>query len=124
MSAFIYKEMPVEKHHKFSVWYVLLGIWIVFIIHNYLAAAFSIRTIPYSEFVKLLKEEKVAEISIGQNVIQGRMIDGETGKGNSELFKTIRVDPEISKQLEEFNVTFKGQMESTFIRDLFSWIFP
>jgi len=49
--------------------------------------------------------------------------EGEQG-GKGELFKTVRVDPEISRLLEQYNVTFKGQFESTFFRDLLSWVFP
>jgi len=114
----------VEKHHKFSIWYVILGVWLVLIIHNYLVGMFTVRTIPYSEFLSLLKEHKVSEVAIGEGAIQGRLIDGETAEGRGELFKTIRVDPEISKLLEEYHVTFKGEIESTFLRDLFSWVFP
>jgi cell division protease FtsH len=114
----------MEKHHKFSIWYVLLGVWAVLIIQNYLSAAFSIKTVPYSEFLKLLKEGKVAEVAISSNQIQGKLKDEVAEKGRKTLFKTVRVDPNISSLLEEYNVTFKGQVESTFLRDIFSWIFP
>jgi len=30
----------MEKHHKFSMWYVLLGIWVVLIIQNAIFSAF------------------------------------------------------------------------------------
>ena len=50
-------------------------------------------------------------------------IDGKD-PNKTELFKTVRVDPEISALLEQHNVAFKGEVESTFLRDLFSWIFP
>ncbi len=114
----------MEKHHKFSIWYVILGIWVVFFIQNYMASTFSIRTIPYSEFLKMVKENKVIEVAITENRIQGRInVDG-TAQVKGELFKTVRVDPEISRLLEQYNVTFKGQFESTFFRDLLSWVFP
>jgi cell division protease FtsH len=114
----------MEKHHKFSIWYVLVGIWVVLLLQNYLASALSIRTIPYSEFLKLVKEHKVSEVAISSNRIQGRMkVDGASG-GKGELFKTVRVDPDISSLLEKYNVTFKGKVESTFVRDLLSWVFP
>jgi cell division protease FtsH len=114
----------MEKHHKFSIWYVLLGVWVVLLIQNYLGSVFAIKTIPYSQFLTLLKENKVMEVAISANQIQGKMkVDGTT-HGNGERFKTVRVDPEISKLLEQYTVTFKGQIESTFFRDLFSWIFP
>jgi len=114
----------MEKQHKFSIWYVLLGIWFVLLIQNYMASTFSIRTIPYSEFLKMVKENKVVEVAITENQIQGRInVDG-AAQVKGELFKTVRVDPEISRLLEQYNVTFKGQFESTFFRDLLSWVFP
>ncbi|MDX9821791.1 MAG: ATP-dependent zinc metalloprotease FtsH [Syntrophales bacterium] len=113
--------MAIEKQHKFSFWYVLLGIWIVFIVQNYIASMYAIPTIPYSQFLSLLKAGKVTEVAITANQMQGKMkVDG----GDMKPFKTIRVDPEISKTLDQYNVSFKGEIESTFLRDLFSWVFP
>lgn len=113
----------MEKHHKFSIWYVVLGVWLVLILQNYLSSAVAIRTIPYSEFLKMVKDNKVTEVAITSNQIQGKIANGDES-GRKQMFKTVRVDPEISKLLEQYNVTFKGQIESTFMRDLFSWIFP
>jgi cell division protease FtsH len=114
----------MEKQHKFSIWYVLLGIWVVLLIQNYLGSALAIKTIPYSEFLNLVKENRVAEVAISANQIQGKMKIDDKDPNKTELFKTLRVDPEISALLEQHSVTFKGQVESTLLRDLFSWIFP
>ena len=70
----------MEKRQKFSIWYVLLGIWIVLILQNYITTMFAIKTIPYSEFLKLLKENKVTEVAISANQIQGKIKDNEAGK--------------------------------------------
>ena len=101
----------MEKHHKFSIWYVLLGVWVVLIVQNYLSAAFSIRTIPYSQFLKMLKDNKIKEVAITANQIQGKMVSEGDAQGRGTLFKTVRVDPEISELLEKYNVTFKGKIE-------------
>ncbi len=114
----------MQKHYKFSMWYVILGIWGVLIIQNLIASAVAIETIPYSRFLKLLKEKKITEVAISSNQIQGRMHTETEPAGKGVMFRTVRVDPEISQLLEEYNVTFKGQVESTFLRDLFSWVFP
>ena len=114
----------MEKQHKFSVWYILLGIWGVFIIHNMIFSALSIKTIPYSEFLKLVKEGKVSEVAITQNQIQGSLLNDGSESGKGELFRTVRVDSDISQLLEKNNIKFKGEIESTFFRDLFSWIVP
>ena len=114
----------MEKHHKFSIWYVLLGVWIVLIVHNLLVSAFAIKTIPYSEFLNLLKENKVIEVAIRADQIQGKIRDEESGTAKEIMFRTVRVDPDTSKLLEQYNVPFKGEIESRFLADLFSWLIP
>ncbi|MDD2604661.1 MAG: ATP-dependent zinc metalloprotease FtsH [Desulfobacteraceae bacterium] len=112
----------MEKHQKFSMWYVILGIWGVLLLHNLMFSAMAVKTLPYSEFLKLLEEGKVSEVAVSANQIQGRLADGAEGSG--QLFRTVRVDPEVSRMLEQYKVTFKGEIESTFFRDLLSWVVP
>ena len=111
----------MERHHKVSIWYVLIGIWLVLIAQNYIAQKIAVQTIPYSQFMTLLKEGRITEIAVGQNRIQGKMKDKN---GEVKEFKTIRVDPELSRMLDEYKVTFKGEIERTFARDLLSWVLP
>jgi cell division protease FtsH len=106
------------------MWYVLLGIWVVLIIQNAIFSAFSIRTIPYSEFLKALSENRVTEVAITSNIIQGRMKSAGDSSDAGQPFRTIRVDPELSDLLSGHNIQFKGEIESTFVRDLLSWIVP
>ncbi len=114
----------MEKHQKFSMWYVLLGIWVVLIIQNALFSVLSVKTIPYSEFLKALDEGRVSEVAVSANIIQGRLRDGRAGVGAGELFRTVRVDPDIAQMLAGREVVFKGEVESTFLRDLMSWVIP
>jgi cell division protease FtsH len=114
----------MEKHHKFSIWYVLIAIWIVFILHNMLSQMFAIERIPYSEFVKALQDGKVIEVAVAQDRIQGKMKVSQDGQEVEKVFSTVRVDPELSELLEKYNVTFKGVAESNFLKNLASWIFP
>ena len=111
----------MERHHKFSIWYVLIGIWVVLLVQNYIAHMFVVKTIPYSQFLNLLKDGKVTEIAITENQIQGKMKDD---KGELVDFKSVRVDPDLSKMLDQYKVTFKGEVEPTFLKDLLSWVLP
>jgi cell division protease FtsH len=113
----------MEKHHKFSIWYVLLGIWVVLIIQSYIASMFAQQIIPYSQFLALLKEGKISEVAVTANQIQGKMRDG-AATVEMKSFRTVRVDPELSVLLDQYKVQFKGEIESTFLRDIFSWVFP
>ncbi|MGD9238475.1 MAG: ATP-dependent zinc metalloprotease FtsH [Desulfobacterales bacterium] len=112
----------MEKRQKFSIWYVLLGVWFVLILQNYITTMFAVKTIPYSEFLKLLKENKVIEVAISANQIQGK-IKGDVN-GKEQMFKTVRVDPDTSKLLEQYEVNFKGEIESRFLATLLSWVVP
>jgi cell division protease FtsH len=114
----------MEKLHRFSIWYVLLGVWAVLIIQSYIASMFAAQMIPYSQFLDLLKAGKIVDVAVTANQIQGKMkVDG-SAPGETKVFKTIRVDPELSTLLEQYKVVFKGEIESTFLRDILSWIFP
>jgi cell division protease FtsH len=115
--------VKIEKHHKFSIWYVLLGIWVVLIIQSYIASMFAAQVIPYSQFLGLLKTGKITEVAVTANQIEGKM-KVEGAPNESKVFKTIRVDPDLSNLLDQYKVIFKGEIESTFLRDLFSWVFP
>jgi cell division protease FtsH len=112
----------MEKRQKFSIWYVLLGIWFVLLLQNSITTMFAIKTIPYSEFLKLLKENKVIEVAITANQIQGRIKDD--GSGKEQMFRTVRVDADTSNLLEQYDVNFKGEIESRFLPTLLSWIVP
>jgi cell division protease FtsH len=50
---------------------------------------FAIKTIPYSEFLKLLKENKVVEVAISANQIVGKIKDSATGKEEMFLTKAL-----------------------------------
>jgi len=114
----------MEKQHKFSIWYVLLGIWFVLILQNYMVSALAIKTIPYSEFLNLLKQDKIMEVAISSNQIEGKYREGKGDDAKTIQFKTVRVDPDTSKLLEQYHVDFKGEVDSHFLATLLSWIIP
>ena len=114
----------MEKHHKFSIWYVFIAIWIVLILHNMIAQRFTVEHIPYSEFVRALQAGRVVEVAITEDRIQGKMKSTQEGQEVEKSFSTVRVDPNLSQLLEKYNVTFKGVIESNFLKNLASWVFP
>jgi cell division protease FtsH len=102
----------------------LLGVWVVLLVQDMIFSAFAIHTIPYSQFLKKLKENKIVEVAISSNKIQGKMKTDDAAGDKETAFRTVRVDPEISTLLDQYNVTFKGEIESRFLPTLLSWIVP
>jgi cell division protease FtsH len=113
----------MKKEQKFSIVYIFLALWAVLLIQSYLSTMLSSQVIPYSQFLKLLKEGNISEVAITANRIEGKMkVEGKPGE--TQAFRTVRVDYDLSELLDKYQVTFKGEIESTFVRDILSWVVP
>ncbi|MGH7220721.1 MAG: ATP-dependent zinc metalloprotease FtsH, partial [Nitrospiraceae bacterium] len=109
---------------SFSILYVFLAIFAVILVHDFIVAVQKVEELPYSEFRTLVAAGKVAEVTVTQQRLTGKLKLEEGTKGQ-KLFTTVRVeDPDLIKELNERNITFSGVIESTFLRDLLSWVVP
>ena len=114
----------MEKRHHFTLWYVIAALWAVFLIQDYYARTYGPKTIDYSQFLQELKAGHVSEVSIGQGSLQGKLKVMADGQETEQRFVAVRVDPDLSAELSKYNVTFRGHVESTFLRDVMSWVLP
>jgi len=116
----------MEKHHRFSFWYVLIAIWGVLLLNNFIVTNYGPKNLPYSEFLKKLQAGDITEVSITGDVIAGTMKvpDAQTKEPKDEEFVTRRVAQDLSNELAKYNVHFRAQPESTFLRDILSWVIP
>ena len=114
----------MNKKVSFSIWYVLLAVMAVVIVHDFILALNQVEELPYSEFKRLVADGKVAEVSVTSHVLTGKLKpDGDSKE--QKAFRTVRVDdPDLVRELNQHGVTFTGVIESTFLRDLLSWIIP
>jgi len=101
----------MEKHYKFSIWYVLFAVWIVLILQNMIVQFFSVERVPYSEFIKALEAGNVMEVAVMQDRLQGKMKVKKDIQETEKVFSTVCVDPDLSELLEKYNVSFKGVVE-------------
>jgi len=114
----------VNKKISFSIWYVLLAIWAVILVHDFISAPEKIEELPYSEFKALVLSGKVAEVAVGHQTLTGKL-NQEGESKQQRQFSTIRVeDPDLVRDLNQHGVKFAGVIETTFWRDLLSWILP
>jgi cell division protease FtsH len=114
--------MPVKKETQYHAWYWIAAMAAVLIIQAVFASYTQVRTIPYSEFQDDLKAGKIGEVRVSGNYIQGKF--KEPDKQGYSDFITTRVDAATAEELSKYNVKFAGAIESTFLRDLLSWIIP
>ena len=112
----------MNKKTKFNFWYFFLAIWGVIIFHSLWVRATQIQEIPYSQFQQYLTAGRVAEIRISQDHINCTL--KEPKEGEPRQFLTVRVERDLADALATHKVKFSGHIESTFLRDLLSWVVP
>ena len=120
------------KQKQFSIWYVLIALWALLLFQIFVTPFFNPSEIPYSEFKAAVAADKVEEVSVSSTVIHGRMkpdtspdAGASSATKGGRVFDTVRVeDPDLIRDLETHHVKVTGMIESTFLRDLLSWVVP
>ena len=112
----------MKNNTRFNVGYAIAAVAAILLIQYIVSAASQVAVIPYSEYQQLLKQGKVATVGISDRILQGTL--KEPLPSGQKQFVTTRVDPGIAQELEKAGVLFTGQVESTLVRDLLSWVMP
>lgn len=112
----------MNKNIRFNLGYAVAAIFAVFLIQHLISTASHVAVIPYSEYQQLLRQGKVDSVGISDRTVQGTL--KEPLSNGKKQFVTTRVDQDVAQELEKYNVRFTGQIESTFLRDLLSWVMP
>ena len=80
------------------------------------------RAVPYSEFEKALAEGRVAEVLVSDRTVTGRLKSPDS-RGKTTIVAT-RVEPDLADRLSKYDVPYARVLESTWLRDVLSWILP
>ena len=113
--------MDNKKTH-INFWYIVAAVFGILFVQSLYIQGTKIAPIPYSRFQTLLDQGKVDEIAITQNRIRGTLKEAEPD--GLKDFVTTRVESDLAEKLDKHNVVYTGVIESTWIRDLLSWILP
>ncbi len=112
----------MERQTWFNVWYLIIAILGVLWLRDLWVTSTQVEPIAYSQFEQDLKAGRIKEIAISNNVIQGTY--KEPKPDQRTRFVTTRVDPDLAKDLSQYDVTYTGVIESTFFRDILSFVAP
>ena len=112
--------MAIDKT-RFNAWYWLIAFLVLMGFQYLFTTATQVAEIPYSQFETYLSEGKIADVAVSDRFIQGRFKEPIDGRPR---FITTRVEADLARQLQSHGVVVTGQIESTFLRDLLSWVIP
>jgi cell division protease FtsH len=111
----------MEKRTQFNLGYLLFALLAMLALQQWWQQAQTIEVVPYSEFEKLLAEDRIAEVTVSDQRITGKL---KTPDGGKTVAVANLVQPELAERLSKFGVKYTRVYESTLLRDILSWVLP
>ncbi|MBM4273589.1 MAG: ATP-dependent metallopeptidase FtsH/Yme1/Tma family protein [Deltaproteobacteria bacterium] len=130
------------KQPRFSIWYLVALLAVLFIVQYYLVAQQSF-SVTYSEFRQLMEAGGVNDLEISVDTIRGKLLPSGVewlSKARKEpdlaprlkkqfdkeiTFTAVRLeDPDLIKLLEKQGLKYRGVQEKTWLTALLSWVLP
>ncbi len=106
---------------QWNLWVLALVVLAVTLVQDILRTRRDTEPLAYSEFVRLVEAGSVSSVTVYPDRLAGEFkapIDGRS------RFETLRVDPDLNETLSRNGVKVSGGVQTTFVRDLLSWVVP
>ncbi|UCH75234.1 MAG: ATP-dependent metallopeptidase FtsH/Yme1/Tma family protein, partial [Rhodospirillales bacterium] len=111
----------MEKKTQLSIWYFILAVLAILVLQSLWSGSQTYERIPYSEFRRYLAEGRITEVTVSETTVRGTLSEPIDGR---QQVVAVRVEPDLAADLDAFGVDYTGTIESTFLRDILSWIIP
>jgi cell division protease FtsH len=112
---------PGPDRTRFSISYVIVALLAIVLLQDVWSRMQGVTPLPYSEFERLLKENKIEEVVVTSGEIRGTLKEPINDK---KQFVTNRIEPDLASELSKHKVKFSAQRESTFLAAILSWVVP
>jgi cell division protease FtsH len=112
----------MERHVQINIWYFILAFLAVMWLRDIWTASQHVEEIPYSQFQRALEEGRIQDVEILSGTLRGTYRDAP--EEGPHQFTTPRIDVDIARELEQYDVEFRGVVENTFFRQILSWVLP
>jgi cell division protease FtsH len=110
----------MEKKNQWNTGYWIVALLLLLSLQRYWQTAKTVEPVPYSEFEKALDEGRVAEVLVSDRTVTGRLKSPDS-RGKTTIVAT-RVEPDLADRLSKYDVPYARVLESTWLRDVLSWI--
>ncbi|WP_051133868.1 ATP-dependent zinc metalloprotease FtsH [Methylocystis sp. ATCC 49242] len=117
----------MEKSDKAGEWglgvgYLLLAVLAILAFQQFLQTQSQTQVIPYSEFVDMLRDDRIAEVKVGERVVEATL-KKPLPDGRKQVL-AVRVDPRFAQELDAAQVKYSGAVENTWGTTLLYWLAP
>jgi cell division protease FtsH len=112
----------MERRSQINLGYLIFALFAMLLLQQWWQTAQTVEVVPYSEFEKLLAEDRISEVTVSDQRITGKLRNPE--KNGKTVAVANLVEPDLAARLSKYGVKYTKVHESTFLRDLLSWIVP
>src|SRR5579871_6590760 len=114
--------MPgMDRRDQINIGYLVFALVAMVLVQQWWQQAQTIEVVPYSEFEKLLAENKIEEVTVSDQHITGKL---KTPQGGKKVAVANLVPPELADRLSKYGVKYTRVYESTLGREIISWVVP
>jgi cell division protease FtsH len=101
--------------------YALLATLLVLWVQGLLQGSATTETVPYSQFEQALADGRITEVAISDQTLIGLL---KEPIGHKTRWQAVRVEPDLAERLQAYQVPYSRVIQSTWLRDVASWILP
>ncbi|MHB1075813.1 ATP-dependent zinc metalloprotease FtsH [Thiobacillus sp.] len=112
----------MEQKTQWNLAYWLIALLLLLTLQDWWQTARTVEPVPYSAFEQALKDGRVAEVLVSDTTLTGKLKTPDV-RGKTVIVAT-RVEPDLAARLSQYGVPYTRVVESTFLRDVLSWILP
>ena len=112
----------MKRETIINAWYVLFALLAVLWLRDLWFTSRDTEPVPYSEFLRHLDQGQLQDIQIRSDLITATL--KQPAADGHKRIVTVRVDPALAGELRKSDVRFEGVVQSTFLRDVLSWVIP
>lgn len=112
---------PLIPKNSWALVYALVASLLLFWVQAVLKGNVNTETVPYSQFEQALSDGRITEVTISDQTLVGRL---KEPSGNKTSWRTFRVEPDLANHLKAYKVPYSRVIDSTWLRDVMSWILP
>jgi cell division protease FtsH len=111
----------MKKDNQLNLAYFVAAALLILLFNSFWTEYRTVERIPYSQFLTLIEDNKVADVVIRETTVTGTLKEAANGRTR---FVAKKVEPQIADELRKKGVEFTGGTETTFLGSILSWIMP
>ena len=111
----------MDKKQTWNLGYWVFALLLLLLLQNVWQNANQFEVVSYSAFEKALSEGLIAEVTVSDNTLTGRL---KTANGQKTTLIATRMEPDLANRLDKYEVPYTRLVESTLLRDLMGWVLP